>query len=277
MDRCGHSAPPTAWTFGGTRADTGPDWRSGTSGAGIEPRHTHTRARTPPFTTTHSHHHHHPTTNPPPSMRTQVRFPMRAQSQPQPPAPPRLMTALLLTTMLLMSGVVEASFASLQQQQRARQLVAELEGSLAGTLELMAGGGSPAEQQQQQHQQQQHSDYGVKLCGREFIRAVIYTCGGSRWRRARQPWVGAAESWDGLSDSELDQDEGVARELGGAAITGGPPEPPPWWISSPSMSRQRRDSAGGMGGGPGGVPQAMGLAGLCCTWGCSKGDISTLC
>ncbi|XP_044851177.1 LOW QUALITY PROTEIN: relaxin-3 [Mauremys mutica] len=26
--------------------------------------------------------------------------------------------------------------------------------------------------------------YGVKLCGREFIRAVIFTCGGSRWRRA---------------------------------------------------------------------------------------------
>ncbi|CAJ0940788.1 unnamed protein product [Ranitomeya imitator] len=24
---------------------------------------------------------------------------------------------------------------------------------------------------------------GVKLCGREFIRAVIFTCGGSRWRR----------------------------------------------------------------------------------------------
>lgn len=23
----------------------------------------------------------------------------------------------------------------------------------------------------------------VKLCGREFIRAVVYTCGGSRWRR----------------------------------------------------------------------------------------------
>ncbi|XP_038659868.1 relaxin-3-like [Scyliorhinus canicula] len=24
---------------------------------------------------------------------------------------------------------------------------------------------------------------GIKLCGREFIRAVIYTCGGSRWKR----------------------------------------------------------------------------------------------
>ncbi|TSY69822.1 Relaxin-3 [Bagarius yarrelli] len=29
----------------------------------------------------------------------------------------------------------------------------------------------------------QERDYGVKLCGREFIRAVIFTCGGSRWRR----------------------------------------------------------------------------------------------
>ncbi|XP_056097635.1 prorelaxin H1 [Rhinichthys klamathensis goyatoka] len=30
-------------------------------------------------------------------------------------------------------------------------------------------------------------DFGVKLCGREFIRAVIFTCGGSRWRRD-SPW-----------------------------------------------------------------------------------------
>ncbi|KTG36519.1 hypothetical protein cypCar_00026644 [Cyprinus carpio] len=29
-----------------------------------------------------------------------------------------------------------------------------------------------------------HPMYGVKLCGREFIRAVIFTCGGSRWRRS---------------------------------------------------------------------------------------------
>lgn len=27
----------------------------------------------------------------------------------------------------------------------------------------------------------------VKLCGREFIRAVVYTCGGSRWRRLLTP------------------------------------------------------------------------------------------
>uniref|UniRef100_A0A672LMZ7 Uncharacterized protein n=1 Tax=Sinocyclocheilus grahami TaxID=75366 RepID=A0A672LMZ7_SINGR len=30
-------------------------------------------------------------------------------------------------------------------------------------------------------------DWGSKLCGREFIRAVVYTCGGSRWRRFSSP------------------------------------------------------------------------------------------
>ncbi|NP_001122028.1 insulin-like 5b precursor [Danio rerio] len=26
---------------------------------------------------------------------------------------------------------------------------------------------------------------GLRLCGREFFRAVVYTCGGSRWRRVQ--------------------------------------------------------------------------------------------
>lgn len=26
---------------------------------------------------------------------------------------------------------------------------------------------------------------GLRLCGREFFRAVVYTCGGSRWRRGQ--------------------------------------------------------------------------------------------
>eukprot|EP00062_Callorhinchus_milii_P024455 gi/632984368/ref/XP_007909106.1/ PREDICTED: relaxin-3 isoform X2 [Callorhinchus milii] len=26
--------------------------------------------------------------------------------------------------------------------------------------------------------------FGLKLCGREFLRAVIFTCGGSRWKRS---------------------------------------------------------------------------------------------
>ncbi|CAL8348133.1 unnamed protein product [Gadus morhua 'NCC'] len=46
----------------------------------------------------------------------------------------------------------------------------------------------------------------VKLCGREFLRAVVYTCGGSRWRRLLQ---------DPESQTEGDQDslEGVGRNV----------------------------------------------------------------
>lgn len=40
----------------------------------------------------------------------------------------------------------------------------------------------------------------VKLCGREFLRAVVYTCGGSRWRRF-------------LSDTDMDAD-GEAKLAG---------------------------------------------------------------
>lgn len=37
----------------------------------------------------------------------------------------------------------------------------------------------------------------VKLCGREFLRAVVYTCGGSRWRRV-------------LAETDMDADAGEA-------------------------------------------------------------------
>ncbi|KAI4891916.1 hypothetical protein NFI96_029998 [Prochilodus magdalenae] len=48
----------------------------------------------------------------------------------------------------------------------------------------------------------------VKLCGREFIRAVVYTCGGSRWRRLLTPQNmegflnGEQNSFEDLSESE---------------------------------------------------------------------------
>ncbi|XP_016320079.1 insulin-like 5b [Sinocyclocheilus anshuiensis] len=38
----------------------------------------------------------------------------------------------------------------------------------------------------------------LRLCGREFFRAVVYTCGASRWRR------GQAE--DPLNDYEIETD-----------------------------------------------------------------------
>ncbi|XDV38034.1 hypothetical protein PO909_007523 [Leuciscus waleckii] len=83
-------------------------------------------------------------------------------------------------------------------------------------------------------------DFGVKLCGREFIRAVIFTCGGSRWRRD-SPW-----SLDGgvplLWSLRLDM------------------------MTSDSMTSDRRKRN-----------FSLGLAGMCCNQGCTKNDIGRLC
>uniref|UniRef100_A0A8D0L381 Uncharacterized protein n=1 Tax=Sphenodon punctatus TaxID=8508 RepID=A0A8D0L381_SPHPU len=56
--------------------------------------------------------------------------------------------------------------------------------------------------------------YGVKLCGREFIRAVIFTCGGSRWRRTGEPgsWGGDGR---GVGSSRGGWEPGLLGSLGG--------------------------------------------------------------
>ncbi|ELK06752.1 relaxin-3 [Pteropus alecto] len=110
--------------------------------------------------------------------------------------------------------------------------------------------------------------YGVKLCGREFIRAVIFTCGGSRWRRsdllAHEVMGGAFPDADPDADGELD--EAVAsREWPGLnrspqAFYGDQPS----WQGTPGTLRGGRDVLAG-------------LSSNCCKWGCSKSEISSLC
>ncbi|XP_006900838.1 PREDICTED: relaxin-3 [Elephantulus edwardii] len=113
--------------------------------------------------------------------------------------------------------------------------------------------------------------YGVKLCGREFIRAVIFICGGSRWRRADVLTHEAIG--DAFSDTDAEVD-GLAGELDEAvgssewlALT----KPPqtfyggrPNWQGTPGALRGGRDVLGG-------------LSSNCCKWGCSKSEISSLC
>ncbi|XP_008853644.1 relaxin-3 [Nannospalax galili] len=113
--------------------------------------------------------------------------------------------------------------------------------------------------------------YGVKLCGREFIRAVIFTCGGSRWRREDllahdslgDSFQEARANADSLA-SELDEGVGSSEWLAltkfPQAFYGGQPG----WQGTPGVPRGSRDVLGG-------------LSSSCCKWGCSKSQISSLC
>ncbi|XP_075787744.1 relaxin-3-like [Pelodiscus sinensis] len=159
-------------------------------------------------------------------------------------------------------------------------------------------------------------EYGVKLCGREFIRAVIFTCGGSRWKRlslqAEEPRPGA-DSSQATSNKELENlklqsvlspglehlqraslplgqlslkdlfslydynehipmsddfgeyirhvEDAVWKNRGETEIANPMgPNSFPW----PKYPRRKRDFS-------------MGVAGVCCKWGCTKAEISTLC
>ncbi|XP_063177249.1 relaxin-3-like [Chroicocephalus ridibundus] len=157
--------------------------------------------------------------------------------------------------------------------------------------------------------------YGVKLCGREFIRAVIFTCGGSRWKRlsllAMEP-APAADSAQTASNSllgnfklqsilgpEVEQlqrsspflgwemfkdlyslndyneyvpvaddfkelvrqvEEAVQKDRGGTGIAN--PLGSNSYLSARYPRRKR---------------ESLGLAGMCCKWGCTKAEISTIC
>ncbi|KAL6108246.1 uncharacterized protein ACO6RY_18825 [Pungitius sinensis] len=77
----------------------------------------------------------------------------------------------------------------------------------------------------------------VKLCGREFLRAVVYTCGGSRWRR-----FPIESDTDGLSTGEQSSLES----------------------STPGSQLSRRD-----------INNI--LTTVCCQVGCRKSDLTFLC
>ncbi|CAN0314817.1 unnamed protein product [Bubo scandiacus] len=161
--------------------------------------------------------------------------------------------------------------------------------------------------------------YGVKLCGREFIRAVIFTCGGSRWKRlsllAMEP-APAADSartdsasnkllgnvkqqsilspeveqlqrsspflgWEMFKDlyslndyneyvPVADDFKGLVHQVEEAvsspADRGGTGIANPMGSNSYLWARYPRRKR-----------ESLGLAGICCKWGCTKAEISTIC
>uniref|UniRef100_A0A452GTH3 Relaxin-3 n=1 Tax=Gopherus agassizii TaxID=38772 RepID=A0A452GTH3_9SAUR len=126
--------------------------------------------------------------------------------------------------------------------------------------------------------------YGVKLCGREFIRAVIFTCGGSRWRRAgllasipgsgREVGCMMGDSLGREDSSETASSEWDASHLPGML---------PHQDLSPDYHERWRGKPGrGLAEESWPLERAVrdimaGLSTSCCKWGCSKSEISSLC
>ncbi|TKC38788.1 hypothetical protein EI555_007147, partial [Monodon monoceros] len=96
----------------------------------------------------------------------------------------------------------------------------------------------------------QAAPYGVKLCGREFIRAVICTCGGSWWR-GQTSWP--VKLWVRLGrDAFPDADSNADSELDEAVA------------SSEWLALTNRNVLAG-------------LSSNCCKCGCGKSQISSPC
>lgn len=155
------------------------------------------------------------------------------------------------------------------------------------------------------------SFYGVKLCGREFIRAVIFTCGGSRWRRSAEDsgktvWFCVLIFYNVLCFQriklqywqiyflfflsafigEKTYDPWKANPIPQLMSEQDPAESEPW--KNPAsvaagLSRSARSpiteevlealrSADRKG-----RDVVVGLSNACCKWGCSKSEISSLC
>ncbi|KAA8587369.1 hypothetical protein FQN60_016231 [Etheostoma spectabile] len=85
--------------------------------------------------------------------------------------------------------------------------------------------------------QTQDNSNTLRLCGRALVRAVVYTCGGSRWRR--------------LMGEEK-------------TLPGGSRKPKLKTTHEPAMDRTWRD-------------QNQALIQVCCQLGCRRSDLSMLC
>ncbi|XP_070704072.1 relaxin-3a [Pempheris klunzingeri] len=124
--------------------------------------------------------------------------------------------------------------------------------------------------------------YGVKLCGREFIRAVIFTCGGSRWRRSLRS---ADFSEDPFSSRQEESSESLSHNTVVESLL----------ERNRDLSFTPRDNQEGVFSRPTrsfiteeilealrkadrkGRDVVVGLSNACCKWGCSKSEISSLC
>ncbi|XP_038640923.1 relaxin-3a [Scyliorhinus canicula] len=119
---------------------------------------------------------------------------------------------------------------------------------------------------------------GVKLCGREFIRAVIFTCGGSRWKRMKTADIPESITHlehtmndANLNDWDLAEDvTGYQPKSWGVPVGLGRESGSRRSISDDALETLRSSNRKGR-------DVVVGLSNACCKWGCTKSEISSLC
>ncbi|MEQ2172894.1 hypothetical protein GOODEAATRI_026083 [Goodea atripinnis] len=121
--------------------------------------------------------------------------------------------------------------------------------------------------------------YGVKLCGREFIRAVIFTCGGSRWKRSLRSQEDQFTSHQDESSEGLASNFAIESLLQRSQDLSFTPKNNPEgafsrstrsFITDEILEALRKADRKGR-------DVVVGLSNACCKWGCSKSEISSLC
>ncbi|GAB0193265.1 insulin-like peptide INSL5 [Grus japonensis] len=112
----------------------------------------------------------------------------------------------------------------------------------------------------------------VKLCGRDFVRAIVFTCGGSRWKRHLTDYHYLFESENPLPFSEENNSYGNSwtytdqrLEADSEEIRNVKPETERDLQRARKMSVLKKREAAKL------------LTTSCCTIGCSERDISSLC
>uniref|UniRef100_UPI00398E40C0 relaxin-3-like n=1 Tax=Pristiophorus japonicus TaxID=55135 RepID=UPI00398E40C0 len=145
----------------------------------------------------------------------------------------------------------------------------------------------------------QPSDPGVRLCGRDFVRAVIISCGGSRWKRysteenaeRRSIYSTLLDSLgDSLQDSpmgepdigemedtELETPIGESQQILPHSEGHGAPERSSEDWDEESGTRLPPVSLGALQEKPSRFKRGAGVARTCCKRGCTRSDIAKLC
>ncbi|XP_072505895.1 insulin-like peptide INSL5 [Notamacropus eugenii] len=104
----------------------------------------------------------------------------------------------------------------------------------------------------------------LKVCGRDFIRAIVYTCGSSRWKRDLQGTL--EDGVEGKKDLEVPDKDGASDDIVDLLYIDSPDDESIMQKHQPVGTGQRKRQA-----------EVADLATFCCQTGCTMAELSKLC